>query len=109
MDFHVFLDSVIATIYERDDTDKVERVYIHADGVSGIKTFETLMLDAIFVMDGFHIEKYFKKPLLRQDRHLIFSYGTTPIEKARYEDISNRRHKIFWNTYGKLPRILLHS
>ena len=50
------VDNVAATIYEKYDMDKVERVYIHADGVSGIKMFETLMLNAIFVMDGFHLE-----------------------------------------------------
>jgi hypothetical protein len=61
MDNHVFVDNVVAAIYEKYDMDKVKKVYIHADGGNWIKTLGTLMPNAVFVMDGFHLEKYLKK------------------------------------------------
>ena len=61
MDNHTFVDNVVAAIYEKYDMEKVERVYIHADGGNWIKTLGTLMPNAVFVMDGFHLEKYLKK------------------------------------------------
>ena len=61
MDNHAFVDNVVAAIYEKYDMEKVERVYIHADGGNWIKTLGTLMPNAVFVMDGFHLEKYLKK------------------------------------------------
>ena len=61
MDNHTFVDNVVAAIYEKYDMEKVERVYIHADGGSWMKTLGTLMPNAVFVMDGFHLEKYLKK------------------------------------------------
>lgn len=61
MDNHAFVDNVVAAIYEKYNMEKVERVYIHADGGSWIKTLGTLMPNAVFVMDGFHLEKYLKK------------------------------------------------
>ena len=63
MDNHVFVDNVVAAIYEKYDMDRVDRVYIHADGGNWIKTLGTLMPNAVFVMDGFHLEKYLKKLL----------------------------------------------
>lgn len=63
MDNHVFVDNVVAAIYEKYDMDKVKKVYIHADGGNWIKTLGTLMPNAVFVMDGFHLEKYLKKLL----------------------------------------------
>ena len=61
MDNHTFIENVVAAIYEKYDMNKVEKVYIHADGGSWIKTLGTLMPNAVFVMDGFHLEKYLKK------------------------------------------------
>ena len=61
MDNHTFVDNVVAAIYEKYDMEKVERVYIHADGGNWIKSLGNLMPHAIFVMDGFHLEKYFKR------------------------------------------------
>lgn len=61
MDNYAFVDNVVAAIYEKYDIEKVERVYIHADGGSWMKTLGTLMPNAVFVMDGFHLEKYLKK------------------------------------------------
>ena len=55
------LNNVVAAIYEKYDMEKVERVYIHADGGNWIRTLGALMPEAVFVMDGFHLEKYFKK------------------------------------------------
>ena len=63
MDNHVFVDNVVAAIYEKYDMEKVERVYIHADGGNWIRTLGALMPKAVFVMDGFHLEKYLKKLL----------------------------------------------
>ena len=61
MDNHNFVENVVAAIYEKYDMDMVERVYIHADGGNWIKSLGNLMPHAIFVMDGFHLEKYFKR------------------------------------------------
>ena len=61
MDNHTFVDNAVAAIYEKYDMEKVERVYIHADGGSWMKTLGALMPNAVFVMDGFHLEKYLKK------------------------------------------------
>ena len=61
MDNHVFVDNVVAAIYEKYDMEKVEKVFIHADGGNWIKTLGTLMPNAVFVMDGFHLKKYLKK------------------------------------------------
>lgn len=61
MDNHTFVENVVAAIYEKYDMDRVEKVYIHADGGNWIKSLGNLMPNAIFVMDGFHLEKYFKK------------------------------------------------
>ena len=61
MDNHTFVCNVVAAVYERYDMEKVDNVYIHADGGKWIKASGDLMLNAIFVMDGFHLEKYIKK------------------------------------------------
>ena len=61
MDIHCFVENVVAAIYEKYDTDKVEKVFIHGDGGNWIKTLETLLPNAVFVMDGFHLKKYEKK------------------------------------------------
>ena len=61
MDNHTFMENVVAAIYEKYDMDNVEKVYIHADGGKWIKTLGALMPKAVFVMDGFHLEKYLKR------------------------------------------------
>lgn len=61
MDNEAFVDNVTAAIYERYDMDRVKNVFIHADGGKWIRNLGTLMPNAVFVMDGFHLEKYFKK------------------------------------------------
>ena len=58
---HTFVENVIAAIYEKYDMNKVERVIIHADGGQWIKNIGEMLPNAVFVMDGFHLEKYFKK------------------------------------------------
>ena len=61
MNNEAFIENVTAAIYERYDTDKVKKVCIHADGGNWINRLGDLMPNAVFVMDGFHLEKYFKK------------------------------------------------
>ena len=61
MDNEAFVDNVTAAIYERYDMDRVKNVFIHADGGKWIRNLRTLMPNAVFVMDGFHLEKRFKK------------------------------------------------
>ena len=61
MDNHTFIENVVAAIYEKYDMDNVEKVYIHADGGKWIKTLGALIPKAVFVMDGFHLEKYLKR------------------------------------------------
>ena len=63
MDNQTFVDNVSAAVYERYDMEKVEKVYIHADGGKWIKALGDIMPNTIFVMDGFHLEKYIKKLL----------------------------------------------
>ena len=61
MDNHAFVENVAAAIHQKYDMEKVEKVYIHADGGKWIKALGTLMPNATMVMDGFHLEKYLKK------------------------------------------------
>ena len=61
MNTHTFVENVIAAIYEKYDMDKVKKVIIHADGGKWIRTLGEMLPNAVFVMDGFHLEKYFKK------------------------------------------------
>jgi len=61
MNNDAFIENVTAAIYERYDMDKVNKVCIHADGGNWINKLGDLMPNAVFVMDGFHLEKYFKK------------------------------------------------
>ena len=63
MSNEAFIENVTAAIYERYDMDKVKRVCIHADGGNWITKLGALMPNSVFVMDGFHLEKYFKKLL----------------------------------------------
>lgn len=56
-----FIENVVAGIYERYDMDKVEKVVIHGDGGNWIRKLSELLPGAVSVMDGFHLEKYFKK------------------------------------------------
>ena len=63
MSNEAFIENVTAAIYERYDMDKVNTVFIHADGGSWMGKLKTLIPNAVFVMDGFHLEKYFKKLL----------------------------------------------
>ena len=55
IDNHTFVENVVAAVYERYDMEKVDKVYIHADGGKWIKALGDLMPNAIFVMDGFHL------------------------------------------------------
>ena len=61
MDNRAFIENVVAGIYEKYDMDKVEKVYVHADGGNWIKALCDLLPNTDFVMDGFHLEKYLKK------------------------------------------------
>ena len=61
MNNRTFVENVVAGMYERYDMDKVDTVYIHADGGNWIKALSDSLPNAIFVMDGFHLEKYLKK------------------------------------------------
>jgi len=61
MNTHSFVENVVSAIHQKYDMDKVERVIIHADGGKWIKVLGELLPNAVFVMDGFHLEKYFKK------------------------------------------------
>ena len=61
MSSDAFIENVVAAIYERYDMDRVKNVFIHADGGKWIGKLGALMPNAVFVMDGFHLKKYFKK------------------------------------------------
>ncbi len=56
-----FVENVISAMYERYDMEKVRTVYIHGDGGNWIRKIGDLLPNPIFVMDGFHLEKYYKK------------------------------------------------
>ena len=56
-----FIENVISAMYERYDMEKVRVVYIHADGGNWIRKIGDLLPNPIYIMDGFHLEKYFKK------------------------------------------------
>lgn len=61
MSTHSFVENVVSAIYQKYDMEKVEKVIIHADGGKWIKILGEMLPNAVFVMDGFHLEKYFKK------------------------------------------------
>lgn len=63
MNNDAFIENVTAAIYERYDMDKVKKVCIHAYGGNWITKLGELTPNAVFVMDGFHLEKYFRKLL----------------------------------------------
>lgn len=56
-----FVENVIAAIHERYDMEQVRAVYIHGDGGNWIRKIAELLPHAVYVMDGFHLEKYFKQ------------------------------------------------
>jgi hypothetical protein len=56
-----FAEDVVSAIYERYDMDKVRTVYIHGDGGNWIRKIGDLLPNPVYVMDGFHLEKYYKK------------------------------------------------
>ena len=82
MNNDAFIENVTAAIYERYDMDKVKKVCIHADGGNWINRLGDLMPNAVFVMDGFHLEKYFRK-LLRLNGAKPYAGA---IRKAVYEN-----------------------
>jgi hypothetical protein len=61
MNTHAFVENVVSAIYQKYDMNKVERVIIHADGGKWIKVLAEMFPNSVYVMDGFHLEKYFKK------------------------------------------------
>lgn len=56
-----FTENVVAAIYERYDMEKVSRTVIHADGGGWIRSLGDLIPESVYVMDGFHLQKYMKK------------------------------------------------
>lgn len=56
-----FFENVSSFLYERYDMDEVENVYVHADGGSWIQTAKDWLPNVGFVMDGFHLQKRFRK------------------------------------------------
>ena len=58
-----FIEDAVAAIYERYDIDRVRNAFIHADGGKWIGKLGAHMPNAVFVMDGFHLKKHFKKLL----------------------------------------------
>ncbi len=55
-----FVETIVAAIYERYDMENVRAVYIHADGGNWIRKLGALLPQSVYVMDGFHLEKYSK-------------------------------------------------
>ena len=85
MSNHVFTENVTAAIYERYDMEKVERVVIHADGGGWIKSLGALLPNSVFVMDGFHLEKYVKKLLRLQGAACYGKAVREALKKNDYE------------------------
>ena len=86
-DTHSFVENIVAATFEKYDMDKVERVFIHADGGNWIKALGELLPNATFVMDGFHLEKYLKK---------LFSLnGAVPYAGAIRKAIKENRFESF--------------
>ena len=52
------------------DLDKFEAIFVFGDGVSGIKEYNNVFPNAIFVLDPFHYKKYLKY-ILKKDNKLI--------------------------------------
>ena len=62
MEAETFNDQAEACVNERYDLNKVRRIYIHGDGASRIMALGERFPNAEHVLDGFHLEKYLKKP-----------------------------------------------
>lgn len=56
-----FYDNLYSMISRKYNLNNVPNIYIHADGGKWIRAYEYAFPDAVYVMDGFHIEQYLKK------------------------------------------------
>lgn len=74
-----FFENVSSYLHEAYCMEKVERIYIHADGGQWIRGVGDWLPNAVFVMDGFHLEKR-----LRQIRNLT---GAAPYMSALRKSI----------------------
>ena len=56
-----FLESISAFLYEKYDMEQVERIYLHGDGGTWMERAKEVFPGVIRVMDGFHLQKRFRK------------------------------------------------
>lgn len=56
-----FCNNVYSAVAERYDMNKVKNIYLHADGGKWIKGLKDVFPSAIYAMDGYHLQKYYKK------------------------------------------------
>jgi len=57
MEPHDFFEGIASFLYERYDMERVERIYVHADGGKWISSAQDWLPNVRFVMDGYHLEK----------------------------------------------------
>lgn len=57
----VFYDNLYSMVSRKYNLNNEPKVYIHADGGKWIQAYEYAFPNAVFVMDGFHIEQYLKR------------------------------------------------
>lgn len=120
MEINAFIENVVAALYRKYDMSKVKRVVIHADGGNWIKKLGALMPESVFVMDGFHLEKYFKQLFriqgasvyagnlrrsVRENNIDAFTKYCTAIKKGQDEQGKKKLEQIlnyFQNNWGSI-------
>ena len=61
MDTQDLFEGISSFLYARYDMDRVNRIYVHADGGKWIAAARDWLPNVQFVMDGFHLEKHLRQ------------------------------------------------
>lgn len=81
----VLWEYVYATLHDIYELDQVEKIWIHGDGASWIKTASDFFIGAIHVIDPYHLNKYKKKLTAHISGTTSMKY-TQKIQRALIED-----------------------
>lgn len=96
MDNGAFLESISAFLYEKYDMEQVKRIYLHGDGGAWMERAMDVFPEVIRVMDGFHLQKRFRK--------LSHLKGALPYLGAVYRSIRENDFTTFVDYCGRIDR-----
>jgi hypothetical protein len=85
VDIQSLFENVSSFLNERYDMEKVERVYMHADGAQWIQGIFEWLPNVTFVMDGFHLEKRLRELGRMKEAAPYMGAIRTAIREDRYE------------------------